>query len=514
MNRRTVGGVILAAWGGTLIWMGVRASARSADPAVDDNTRTFSPGAAFFRVSVAGSPVGFSSTSIDTVPDGLQVDDRLVLELPGDTLARFDARTEAQLSNQLTLRGFATTVRTHRGRYVTRGTVADGRLMLTVEGDAADGNDRSHSVPMDQEVRLPGLIPLDIAARRPGPGDRFTLRVFDPLLFVAEDRSIRILAESTLTVSDSAAFDSTTSRWVDARWDTLQAWQVEIDGAGGPETTWIDELGQTVTSAVPSGYTVERVPFEIAFHNFRARNRAQAPSTGSGGIQARSIVDAGVSVPPMTGDSVRYILGGRDLDGLDLDGGRQRRRGDTVTVRVETPDELGTSLRLPASSEDYPEGLASDALFPADDPIVAAQARLIAGRDRNPRRVAVRLADWIREHLAPAAVVTVPSAPDILAARRADVGGQAVLFVTMSRAVGLPARVVSGVLHVAGTNYPHVWAEVYTGKAWVSVDPVLGQYPADVAHLRLLRHRLIRPPELAGLFGRLTLDLLDQERRP
>ncbi|MBX3425124.1 MAG: hypothetical protein KF688_05540 [Pirellulales bacterium] len=53
--------------------------------------------------------------------------------------------------------------------------------------------------------------------------------------------------------------------------------------------------------------------------------------------------------------------------------------------------------------------------------------------------------------------------------------GRARTFVTLCRAAGIPARLVTGFeLRQARDAQPHVWTEVYTGKRWVPFDPEFG----------------------------------------
>jgi hypothetical protein len=82
------------------------------------------------------------------------------------------------------------------------------------------------------------------------------------------------------------------------------------------------------------------------------------------------------------------------------------------------------------------------------------------------------------------------------------------LFVALVRALGIPARVASGLLYLNGKFYYHAWAEVWLG-AWVAADPTFGQFPADAAHLRLVVGGLSRQSELLQLMGNLKLKVLE-----
>jgi len=62
-------------------------------------------------------------------------------------------------------------------------------------------------------------------------------------------------------------------------------------------------------------------------------------------------------------------------------------------------------------------------------------------------------------------------------------------------------------VYLDGRFYYHAWPEVYLGD-WVAVDPTLGQFPADAAHLRITTGGLARQAELIRLIGSLKLEVL------
>jgi transglutaminase-like putative cysteine protease len=207
-------------------------------------------------------------------------------------------------------------------------------------------------------------------------------------------------------------------------------------------------------------------------------------------------------MPP---ERLRVRLGGT-LDGLDLGGGRQRLAGDTLVVERERGAQLVAHYRLPAANPALREFLLPEPLIESGDLRLQAQARLIVGTDRNPARVASRLAHWTATTVEGGVSATAPSALQVLGQRRGDCNEHTVLFVALARAVGLPARPVAGLLYLRGRFYYHAWAEVYLDD-WVAVDPTFDQFPADAAHLRFTIGGLARQVELVRLLGSLTLEV-------
>jgi hypothetical protein len=99
----------------------------------------------------------------------------------------------------------------------------------------------------------------------------------------------------------------------------------------------------------------------------------------------------------------------------------------------------------------------------------------------------------------------VPSAVQVLEARRGDCNEHTVLYVALARALGLPARTAVGLVYVNGAFFYHAWPEVWLGE-WVAVDPTFGQHPADAAHLRFVVGGLAQQVEVVRLIGRLSID--------
>jgi len=317
---------------------------------------------------------------------------------------------------------------------------------------------------------------------------------------------MEVTGDSIFVVPDSAMLDATGQRWVPARWDTVRAWRVEQDMGGVSVAAWIDEMGRIVLANSPVGFTMARTAFEIAHENFRRRDtRGLVLETGDLITQTAIASNVRLEDAPLTTLAVR--LQGVTLSGFDLAGGRQTLAGDTLRVRVEGEPELRPAYRLPSTAAELVPYLEPEALIQSADPRVQAQARQIVGRTRDPRRVARALNQWVYDNLRKEITVSVPSAVQVLEARRGDCNEHTVLYVALARALGLPARTAAGLVYVRGRFYYHAWPEVYL-NGWVAVDPTFGQFPADASHLRFTIGGLARQVELIRLIGRLKLDVV------
>jgi len=508
MSRGALAGLILLAWVGALGWMGVRELTTPPRAEFDNSIRNVPPGANFYSVTLSGTQIGFASSTVDTVPNGITVEDRLVLEVPAlGEFHRTETRTVANLTNTLRLVNFEATMASESGRFFARGTVS-GDTVLNVEIESADTKQKLR-IPLDEPIVLPAYMPLRLAfGGKMQVGESYTLPTFDPLLLQQRDVEIRVLAESTLVFSDSAALDSITNMWIPARWDTVHAWRVEQSINGIGLEAWIDDMGRIVSAESGIGFGMQREAFEIAYNNFRGRDRAEAlAAIASSDIIRRTAIAANTDLGVGVVSTLDVVLRGVELTGFDLDGGRQALAGDTLRIRREDERATTANFRLPADTATFGQYLRAEPLIQAGDARLQAQARQIIGRTRNPRRAAELLNEWVYEELDKQITISVPSAVEVLETRRGDCNEHTILYVAMARAIGLPARTAAGLAYVNGSFYYHAWPEVYLGE-WVAVDPTFGQFPADAAHLRFTIGGLARQVELIRLIGRLDIDVI------
>jgi hypothetical protein len=509
VTRRRWAIAIVVAWGASLGWLVKREFFRTTGERLTEAALSVPPSAVYYRLDLGGQQVGFASSTVDTFTSTIRVQDVLLLDVPAlGTLHRTAAKSDATLSRALRLQSVTADFNGDIGRFTAHGDVVGDSVLVIALVSA--GDTQTTRVRLTRPIVLPTVLPLRLAFGGDlKPGSRYTIRTFDPLLLAERDVAVTIAAESTLVVADSADYDSTAMAWIPARFDTVRAFRIDQETNGIETSAWIDAQGRVVRATNPAGFTVERSPFEIAHENFRHRDTARVARASAaprpGDIVAATALAAQVRAAPERLRELRVRLSGASLAGLDLAGGAQRVAGDTLVVRrQEIP---AAAYRLPARDTALLPYLRPEPLIQSGDHRVRAQARQIAGRERDPARLAARLTDWVYGHVEKRPTVSVPSAVRVLAERRGDCNEHTVLYVALARAAGLPARAAAGLVYLDRRFYYHAWPEVWLGD-WVAVDPTLDQFPADATHLRFVGGGLARQVELVRLIGKLKLEVL------
>jgi len=514
-RRALVALLLLLAWGGGLSLLVRREFFQGRAERLAEAALRLSPGATYYLVEQHGTRIGFASTTIDTLAQGIEVTDYFVADLPlGTQVHRASARSVVLLSRALALRTFdvqadaaGTPMR------VTGRTEGDSAVVyvMDVPGQPAD----TQRVAVRGPVLVPTLAPLAVAlGETPKLGKTYRLPTFDPQLLQSHDMALTVRAESVFVVDDSARFDAAARRWTSARTDTVRAWRV-VGENGAAFDGWVDAQGRVVMARQPAGITLRRMAYELAFENWRiARDAAAAAGTGaSRDILESTAISAGVSLGTVATPRLRVRLSGVSLAGYDLDGGRQSLHGDTLIIeRLPAPAaSYALNERTPDFMVRFRDELSPEPLLQIRDIAIVQQAIAITGLDRDARRVAEKLNRWVHDSLAKEVTFSIPNALQVLRTRRGDCNEHTQLYVALARAIGIPARITTGLAWVRGKFYYHAWPEVWLG-AWVPVDPTFGQFPADAAHLRFVIGGLGRQTELLRLIGNLQIQVVDGRR--
>jgi hypothetical protein len=509
-RRAMVGGAIIVAWIVGLALLVRREYFRPQIERLAEAATKVTPASVYYGVMQGDVQVGFASSTIDTMQQAINVTEYLVADLPvGGKNRRATARTFVTLSRALRVKSFEISINTESSPLRAGGRI-DGDSVLVFALTTGSEKPDSQRISLPGPVLLPTLVPLAVALTdAPKVGKRYVMPVLDPTSMNAKDIALNVRAETTFVVNDSAVFDTTTRLWHGVQPARIRAWRIEAsENVPGVLSAWVDDQGRIVETR-QLGFVLKRLPYEVAFENWKKRSSAAYVSEDRDILETTAIA----ANKRMTGniDALQVRLRGVDLAGFDIGG---QLSGDTLTIRRAPDSSMTIADKIPYPRRDLPNQFAnirSEPLIQATDPQIRELARRIRGNDRDARVVAERINKWVHDSIADRITVGVPNALEVLKNRVGDCNEHTQLFVALARAVGIPARVAAGLAYLDGKFYYHAWPEVLL-KDWVAVDPTFGQFPADAAHLRFTLGGLGRQTELLRLMGNLQIDVLATNR--
>jgi len=122
-------------------------------------------------------------------------------------------------------------------------------------------------------------------------------------------------------------------------------------------------------------------------------------------------------------------------------------------------------------------------------PEILATAKEIVQDETNPYLKAKKIFDWMQQNITYTSMLEYATVPNhsawCLKYKQGDCGTQALLFIALCRAVGVPARWQSGWSVEPGNIDMHDWAEFYVEPyGWLRSDPSRGYVNTDDPDLR------------------------------
>jgi len=499
---RPVSVAVLIAWAGVMVVLVHRSYAQGAGNLATDLAR-YGSAAQWRGVYYRGEKLGF--TVSQTVPvtsdadssDGfeLQEDGQLQMMLLGaHTFTKL--RTTARVNRAFELQSFVFALDPGTGPITIQGDVKDRVLTVAI---TSAGRTRNEVFTLAERPMLTLNLVRRLADEGLVTGAEHQWTVFDP----ATLRNAPVMVK----VGDREVVRSASV--------PMPAFRVEMTFSGLKTTAWITDTGEIVREESPLGFITVRETAE------------QAQALAVSGRIRRDLLETAAVVPdiepksppippiddPRNVGRLHMRVTGLDLTSPDLEGVGQHVSGDTIEI-VD-----GQKIEPRPLEEDLREYLAPAPFVESDDPDIRAAAEDAVRGVTGARARAEALTRYVNATLQKKPTVSLPSAREVLRTKIGDCNEHTALFVAMSRAIGLPARIAVGLAYVRGAFYYHAWAEVYLAEHaarghWLPVDPTFNQFPADTTHLRLARGGLDKQAAIIPLIGRLKITIVDLEVLP
>ena len=183
---------------------------------------------------------------------------------------------------------------------------------------------------------------------------------------------------------------------------------------------------------------------------------------------------------------------------------RQAADGRWQLVIRAVPYNGRGALDLPIHTADLAPYLQSSLYIQVEDARIQELARALQGNERDAWRVALRLRQWVYDHMIPRDTnVRFKSTVEVLEDMEGTCSEYAAVFLALCRAVGLPARAAVGFLATStGELVLHIWTQVYVGE-WIDLDPSWAAETVDAAHIKT-GQGLLTPEGLRKLNGPLA----------
>ena len=166
---------------------------------------------------------------------------------------------------------------------------------------------------------------------------------------------------------------------------------------------------------------------------------------------------------------------------------RQKLRSVEGTVLLNLRRDFRVDKAMPLTKEMQAKFLMATHTIQSNKDRVKKLAAKIVADEKDPLKVAAKLKTWVYKNVRKTMKANASTTLEVLDNLAGDCTEHTLLFVSLARAAGLPAREVGGVAF-ANVGKPlfgwHAWAEVHDGSQWVTVDPTWNQLYVDATHVK------------------------------
>jgi hypothetical protein len=443
-----------------------------------------------------GAKIGFSHFSLSPAKEAVN---------------RFDIRSEAflrvrfltfdkkinlksydQVAEDLTLKRFVYDFDMDGNRMKLFGRIADG--MLVVEIKTAEQT-AQETIPLKGPLYPASVIGLYPVLHGLEVGRTYRYTVYD-----GETQSVDHVEQDILAFEESDLFFG-------------QAYKIKTRFHGQTATTWIDPKGRPLLEMSLGGVIISALESKSVARKYLAQAalnkeetlldfsliKSNIPISDPGEITAMEIILTGIDKKPGIPSDERQAC--------EFTNGQVLCR---INSRMSDDGAISTE-GLSGATERY---LLPSYIIPSRNPLIRQTAGQIVMNEKSVRQQVRFLVDWLQENIQQKPV-DVFTALDVLEGGQAECQGFTFLYSAFARSLGIPTRVVSGIVYSVeyqGFLY-HTWAESLVNGHWLAVDPTFRQIPADATHIKFIEGEKISDLlPIVDLIGHIQLRIVSTDR--
>lgn len=439
-------------------------------------------GERWFAISMNGERVGFARMTVEALPDGYELRSEGSVKLRVMTTSRESSSRERFLvGKDLSLKSFQVEQTIDGKEMKLQGTVEGKAVKVVVN---TNGSSKKKTLKFKGKLLPPPALNFYPPMQGAVADKNYTVQMLDTEGVKVKDVEMTVIGRETLAGVESLHMQNDLYPFVD-------------------NDIWIDLAGNTIKESVRDGMILTVAENPLLVKNFIA----------DVALAKRDMIIpfSLIKVQPPLQDPAKLKGMTAIFSGIPADFPLTKGPGQVATRLSDG----SVQFRITTASEEVnnPDTAASAApqVTAAGDKEVTAKAREIAGNEQDRRKMAEKLIRWLGTEVK---VTTGDRLSPVETLKKGEGNAQshAMLYLAMAQSLGIPSRMVSGLVYVKDKGFLyHSWAESDCG-GWLAVDPTSGQVPADASHIKLIEGD--GPEELAllgGIVGRLKGTITERQ---
>ena len=385
------------------------------------------------------------------------------------------------------------------------GEIQGNKLLLTTR---SEGQINRSKVDIKPPIYHTDMVHLVLAKEGLAEGVTREYPVYDPLTQ---------LSKVTLSVGEKTTLKLPTG-------DKSGIYTMDIDLSGFKTKCWIDKDGNMYKQTGQ----IAGISFVAVLEDKDKYNKMDYISPGVETMDAKKdkdLIDASkvvtkTKIPnPSAVTGMTIKIAGARLEDVVIDNRLQtlvEKTADSVTFKTTKADYKTIAADLPVQKPPYKTEdanlqpfLADDAFVQCSNPAIRENALKITSDSANPWAASKALGSWLYKNIQKEMRVTIPSAIEVLNTKKGDCNEHSTLFAAFARSLGIPTKIIAGLVYMDDGFYYHAWNEVYVNGQWLPIDATLNRLEMDASHLKLSEGALDSQAQLSRLIGNIKIEIQD-----
>lgn len=331
-------------------------------------------------------------------------------------------------------------------------------------------------VKIEKNILINSLVP-SLFASKLVPGTSFTIPLFDPLTLNLGEAVVEVISSSQK--------------------EGKKLFQLKTTYQGIVAYSLVNQEGEVLETEISFGLKLKKTSQEVALGRLDKEEISDLLKRFSVPVEKRI-------KNPEELKNLKLKISGVDISSLLSE--RQRLIGKDMIIIAKEDYPPSAKLFLPIKAPEPKPFLRETPFIQSKDKEIIETAKTIVGDERDSRKATELLLSWVYREIKKEPTISLPSAVEVLKRKVGDCNEHAILFTALARSIGIPTKVVLGLLYHQGAFYYHAWCKVFIGE-WVSLDPTLNQIPTDCIHLELACGDFASQIELMKYLGRIKIEI-------
>jgi len=437
-----------------------------------------------------GSKLGFTNSVIFEGKDGYKIISKAIIKMKAlGEVQETSFSQECYLTKDLRTMGFESLNQIAGHRQKISGVVKGNKLHMEI---ASAGAVSKRTIDFDNDTHLAGALELVISKLGLKVGNKYNIKTFMEPIQAIVPLQIEIKKKEKIEIEgiEKEVF------YLEEKFKELSAgiWVTE-DGEVIKEVSLegLESRKENKDTALKFDREIIPVSSLITFSLIKPKKEIKEPHT----VKRLRLKLKNISNPNIIIEDQRQKVLSKNQAGKFYDV-EMEVKSQKSEVRSQKLEEKNLEKYL----EETPE-------IQSDNPEIKKRSEKITAGETDVLSKALKINKWVYDYLDKKPVDTF-SAVDALKSKEGECQSHSNLFAALSRASGIPTKIVAGIVYSEDYNgfLYHAWPEVYMGE-WIALDPTLGEDEVDATHIKLVEGGWEEQLKLLHYIGKVGIEIIE-----